>query len=168
MAIFAIIAGVALLYSWLLGHWFARVLTFLVLAPVLGGVGALLGADVYAYSRAPVSPPSIQAEQQPVVKPSPNAADVAYAKSMKETLGSSLSQAEREDRAQVASGEAIFQAMTSPAALAEAARQMAANTRAGDGRTFVEWGLGIAGAAVAWVIRARQPEVDSLVMSACG
>jgi len=41
-------AAVALLYFWLMGHWFARVLAFLVFAGTFGICGALLtssGAD---------------------------------------------------------------------------------------------------------------------------
>ena len=37
--------GVALLYFWLIGHWFARVLVFLLLACVGGLGGTALGAD---------------------------------------------------------------------------------------------------------------------------
>lgn len=37
--------GAALLYAWLVGHWFARVLVFLLLTPALGlAVAALLVA----------------------------------------------------------------------------------------------------------------------------
>ena len=38
----ALILAPALLYFWLIGHWFARVLTFLVFAALLGGGGGAL------------------------------------------------------------------------------------------------------------------------------
>jgi hypothetical protein len=38
MPIFALVAGLALLYFWLIGHWFARVLVFLVF--ILAGIAA--------------------------------------------------------------------------------------------------------------------------------
>jgi hypothetical protein len=40
----AIMLGVGLLWAWLSGHWFARVLMTLVLIPLLGGLGAVLMA----------------------------------------------------------------------------------------------------------------------------
>ena len=47
--------GAALLYFWLIGHWFARVLMFLCLAAVFGFLGAsLLAATQDAAAAAPV------------------------------------------------------------------------------------------------------------------
>lgn len=40
--IIGLAAAVALLYRWLLGGWFARVLMFLVFVAAFGGLGALL------------------------------------------------------------------------------------------------------------------------------
>lgn len=41
-ALTGIVIAVAVLYFWLLGHWFARVLAFLAIAPVLAGIVLLL------------------------------------------------------------------------------------------------------------------------------
>jgi hypothetical protein len=45
LALVALAVGVVLLYYWLLGHWFARVLTFLALAVIMGMGLALLMAS---------------------------------------------------------------------------------------------------------------------------
>jgi hypothetical protein len=42
-----LVVALAGLYWWLLGHWFARIVCFLVLAPVMGLIwAALAGRDV--------------------------------------------------------------------------------------------------------------------------
>ena len=43
-------AAIALLYFWLIGHWFARVLVFPLLGGVLGLGGAALFSLVYTYN----------------------------------------------------------------------------------------------------------------------
>lgn len=40
--IVGLILALVLLYFWLLGHWFARILTFLLLAAMFGVIGAML------------------------------------------------------------------------------------------------------------------------------
>jgi hypothetical protein len=44
--IIGLAAAVALLYFWLSGHWFARVLAFLLFATVIGFIGATLGGQI--------------------------------------------------------------------------------------------------------------------------
>lgn len=39
--------GLALLYFWLLAHWFARIVMFMLLCPALGFAGAALGAQAH-------------------------------------------------------------------------------------------------------------------------
>ena len=51
--------GVALLYFWLLGHWFARILAFLIFAALFGIVGGNLCAQIDSNISAtvPSAPP---------------------------------------------------------------------------------------------------------------
>jgi hypothetical protein len=48
LALVALAVGVVLLYYWLLGHWFARALTFLAFAMPLGFLGACYAHDPIA------------------------------------------------------------------------------------------------------------------------
>ena len=43
-----LLSGLALLYLWLRGHWFARVLAFLILVPIgaFGGAAGWIGAGI--------------------------------------------------------------------------------------------------------------------------
>jgi hypothetical protein len=48
LALAALVAGVVLLYVWLSGHWFARVLAFLVLVVPLSFLGSAYGEPYHA------------------------------------------------------------------------------------------------------------------------
>lgn len=52
MAVGAVVVGLALLYLWLAGHWFGRVLAF----PLLGLLGTFV-AGMIADGRAPIGIP---------------------------------------------------------------------------------------------------------------
>src|ERR1700733_1267971 len=44
--IFGICLGLALLYFWLIGHWFARVVVFLMLVAIVGTIGGTIASRI--------------------------------------------------------------------------------------------------------------------------